>query len=221
MDITKVNRKEINRYLGYRNISPDENVNRLIDEVLIDASKLIMPKYIAQRFKISIKDNIVKIDNSDIYFESKNLSDNLSGCDEMFMFAATLGAAADNYIHRLSITNMAKASVAQAAFASLIESFCNEKQKELGESLLKEGLYLKPRFSPGYGDLKLESQKSFFELMEITKRLGITLTESMLMFPTKSVSAFIGITNNNNSCHIAKCRECKNKDCEFRNEEDN
>ncbi len=55
--------------------------------------------------------------------------------------------------------------------------------------------------------------------MEITKRLGITLTDSLLMFPTKSVTAFIGITRNEKSCHINKCKTCPNKECEFRNED--
>lgn len=221
MNISQVNKKEIYRYLGYRNILPDENVNKLINEVLDDASKIITPRYMAQRFRIRIANNIVYIADSEICFESTNLSDNLKQCDETYLFAATLGTAADNYIHKLSLTNMAKASVAQACFAALIEEFCNETQNELRKEVLKEGLYLKPRYSPGYGDLKLETQKSFFSLMEITKRLGVTLTDSMLMYPTKSVSAFIGITKNQNLCHIAKCRDCNNKDCEFRYEENN
>jgi len=50
------------------------------------------------------------------------------------------------------------------------------------------------RFSPGYGDLSLENQKLFFKALELEK-MGMKLTESLMMFPEKSVTAIAGVEN--------------------------
>ena len=114
---------------------------------------------------------------------------------------------------------MAKASVLQACAAAAIEACCNMLQQELQSDAARHGFYLRPRFSPGYGDLPLAAQKDFFQAIDCTKRLGITLTDSLLMYPTKSVTAFIGVTPQKEDCHIGKCKQCKNIGCEFRDED--
>ena len=55
------------------------------------------------------------------------------------------------------------------------------------------GCALRHRFSPGYGDLPLSVQPAFLAALDATRRLGITLTSSFLMVPTKSVTAFVGV----------------------------
>jgi 5-methyltetrahydrofolate--homocysteine methyltransferase len=56
----------------------------------------------------------------------------------------------------------------------------------LGESL-------RPRFSAGYGDLPLEYQKKIFDLLDPHTQIGLTLNDSYLMSPSKSVTALIGV----------------------------
>ena len=57
----------------------------------------------------------------------------------------------------------------------------------------KEKGVIRPRFSPGYGDLPIEIQKDIFRALDCPRRIGLTLNENLLMSPTKSVSAIIGI----------------------------
>jgi cobalamin-dependent methionine synthase I len=52
------------------------------------------------------------------------------------------------------------------------------------------------RFSPGYGDLPLNVQAKFLEIMQASKKLGIYLNESDLMIPRKSVTAILGVFEN-------------------------
>ena len=47
----------------------------------------------------------------------------------------------------------------------------------------RAGLYLRPRYSPGYGDLALGEQAVFFRLLELPKRLGLSLSEAYIMSP--------------------------------------
>jgi 5-methyltetrahydrofolate--homocysteine methyltransferase len=68
----------------------------------------------------------------------------------------------------------------------LCDEFCKDIKAELNVNL-------KPRFSPGYGDLDLSCQKDIFKLLDCSKKIGLTLNDSLLMSPTKSVTAFVGI----------------------------
>ena len=78
----------------------------------------------------------------------------------------------------------------QALGAERIEALCDA----FCDSLISEkGVLLRPRFSPGYGDLPLEVQKDIFSLLECHKRIGVSLNESLLMSPSKSVTAFVGL----------------------------
>ena len=139
----------------------------------------------------------------------------LCGCKAAYLFAATLGLQADMMIRRLSALNMARGTVAHSVANALIEDYCDEIQAQIAEKEAATGLFLKPRYSPGYGDFALQSQKEIFARLECAKRIGLTLTDTMLMVPFKSVTAVIGVTDTP-TCTYKKCRGCANTDCEFR-----
>lgn len=239
MNITKqdVNEKEIYRYLGYGKSNPDESVRKIVDEVLHQLLIQIKPRAIWMTCDCMMEGNCIWIkratsdweqdtsqsefskDDADVMLKSNHLVKNLKSCHKVIVFAATIGIEADKLLHRYEISNMAKASVAQACGAACIEAYCNKLQLELKQKAEGMGLVLRPRFSPGYGDLPLETQESIFTMLDCAKRLGLTLTDSMLMYPTKSVTAFIGLTTNREDCHVGKCSQCENVGCEFRDED--
>ena len=107
------------------------------------------------------------------------------------MFGATLGTECDRLLRTYSTTNIARSMVLQACLASKIEEVCDD----LEDKLRAEGLVLRQRYSPGYFDLDIKENKKIFELLELTKRIGLTITDTYQMVPTKSVTAFIGIEN--------------------------
>ena len=83
-------------------------------------------------------------------------------------------------------------------------------------ALEKENLYLRPRFSPGYGDFHLKHQKDMILLLDCPRKIGLTLTDSLLLAPSKSVTAVMGISKKNKHCHIKGCEACENRNCTFR-----
>lgn len=216
----RVNLREIYRYLGYGTNTPEASVENLILEVLDRLLCTIKPKnlYKVYHNKISGNQVVLQENNRTFIFESQNLADNLAQCSIVVLLTATLGIEADKLLQRYEILHMTKAAVAQACGAACIEAYCNILQEQICEELSKKGtkLYLRPRFSPGYGDLSLQYQRVIFQELECTKRIGLTLTDSLLMYPTKSVSALIGLTANPQSCHIGKCSYCDNITCVFR-----
>jgi riboflavin kinase/FMN adenylyltransferase len=65
---------------------------------------------------------------------------------------------------------------------------------------------VRPTF--GGGDLPLEVQPVFLQSLDASRRLGITLTTSNLMVPTKSVTAFVGIHDGPQVGVAASCDMC-------------
>lgn len=128
-----------------------------------------------------------------IQFESKYLARNLAGCSRVILIASTIGPLADNLIRRFTKLDAAKAAIMQAAGAMFIESYLDGFNAQLEKEAEEQGYKLHSRFSPGYGDVSLEIQRHFFSILPCTQRIGLTLTDSLVMAPEKSVTAFIGM----------------------------
>ena len=121
--------------------------------------------------------------------KSELVKKRLEGCSEIVLFAATVGIETDRLISRYSSVSPARAHMIQSIGAERIEALC-----DTFENILKaDGIDLCPRFSAGYGDLPLELQRDIFKALDCPKNIGLTLNESLLMSPTKSVTAIIGI----------------------------
>ncbi len=128
--------------------------------------------------------------------ESTALANHLKGCKTAVIFAATLGVEADRYLQRTGIRSQADALIVDACATAMIEEVCNAFCASLKERLppFAQGHYaIRPRFSPGYGGLGLECQTDLLALLDANRKIGLTLTDSFLMVPTKSVSAIVGI----------------------------
>lgn len=216
----KVNIREVYRYLGYGADIPGDDIKSMTEEVLDSLTSVVKPKYIYKIYTCRTSESGVLLDGSKgiLTFDSRNLAANLAQCSNVALLAATLGLEADKLLQKYEILNITKAAIIQACGAAYIEAYCNILQERICDVCSDNGnkLYLRPRFSPGYGDLPLQYQKVIFDELECTKRIGLTLTDSLLMYPTKSVTAFIGLTANPQSCHIDKCKNCDNTECEFR-----
>ena len=125
--------------------------------------------------------------------DSLSLEKYLKDCARLIVFAATVGLEPDRRIARYSRISPVKALFFQAIGAAAIESLCDFFCAELAGEYAPA--VLKPRFSPGYGDVPLTLQKDIFTLLDCPRKIGLTLNASMLMSPTKSVTALIGIRN--------------------------
>ena len=151
-----------------------------------------------------------------IRVEPGNLTRNLKGCKEIVMLAVTIGPGADRLVKRSEIRDMLKAYTYQAVGAAAVEAWCDEVNERIKQEAADKGLYTRPRFSPGYGDFPLEVQKDFERILEMPKSIGVSLSESLLMTPTKSITAVIGLSDKATDCHIAGCEECNmHETCEY------
>ena len=201
--------KEVIRYLGYGRHAIDEPTYALVQTCLKELDELASVKFIYRIFELSYLDEKLEI-------RSKNLAKNLQGCKEVVLLAITLGAEVDRLLQKYEKINMPKAVVFQASAAAVLEFHCDEFVKNLAEELKEEGKYLRPRFSPGYGDFSILCQKQILDSLDAAKHIGLSLTDSYMLVPTKSVTAVIGISNTNEQCHQSGCEICDKLDCAFR-----
>ena len=98
-----------------------------------------------------------------------------------------------------------------------IEEFSDVCCKKLKEEMRKSGLYINTRFSPGYGDLSIEKQTDIISVLNCTKLIGLTVTDSFILLPRKSITALIGVFKNPPKGTARGCESCNMKDkCKMR-----
>jgi len=201
------NEREILRYLGHRGQEIPENVEELIKECERELEQMASPRAMWKEYPLSIHDHV--LDMGFLQTKSKSLERNLRDCERVILFAATLGSRVDVLLHRYNMIQMSKA-------VAMLETFCDEKNQELKSSYEAKGWYLRPRFSPGYGDFPLECQREIAPALEMGKRIGVNLTDTLLMMPSKSVTAVIGASRLPRNCTVQGCEVCAKRDCAYR-----
>lgn len=211
----KMNQREILRYLGYGRQEADGEVMKLISECYEELSAAASPKCTSRMYSLSFFDED-GIDAVCFRTRSKNLRKNLTDCERIVLFAATLGAPVDLLIQKYNRLSVSKAVILQAAAAAMLEDYCDEENEQLRNTCESDGWYLRPRFSPGYGDFPLECQPNLIGALEAGKRVGITLTDNLLMVPSKSVTAVIGVSKIKKVCTVKGCEACGKTDCAYR-----
>lgn len=212
-----INKKEVEWYLGYGKNIPDERTTELIEECIRQIEKIAQPRSIYRIFDLKLKED--QIEAAGMKMQSRNLAKNLKGCGKIVFFAATLGNEPDILMNRYSRLQISKAAVLQAVGAAAIEDYCNRCQKKIEEQAAAEGFYVRPRYSPGYGDLSLTYQAEFLRVLEATKKIGIVLSEGGVMIPEKSVTAVMGLSREQTKCHVEGCESCGNKNCAYRRQD--
>ena len=121
-------------------------------------------------------------------FKSKILAKNLKDSREAFVFAVTLGMGVDRLLTKLSKTSTAEYFITDALASAMAEALMDEAERRVKGEILT-----RPRFSPGFGDFTIEIQPRILSLLNAQKLLGITVNDSFLMSPVKSVTAVLGI----------------------------
>ena len=123
--------------------------------------------------------------------DSRDLRQHLGGCGEIILFACTAGAETDRRIARAKLQSPAKGLLMHAIGAQQVEGGCDRLCRLLAEQFPDR--QLTDRYSPGYGDLPLSMQRDVMKALDCGRTIGITLTDSLLMTPGKSVTAIIGM----------------------------
>ena len=207
--------EEALRYLGAKG-GADAQTRALLKKAETELAACAVPRHTALRVRAEIRGTRVSLEAFSA--DSPALAAHLSGCREAYLFAATLGAGVDRAMVRLEKLNVAEALALQACAASALECYADDVCSALAETCAPEGLYLRPRFSPGYGGFSIEHQPDMLRALQADRRLGLAETSSHMLTPLKSITAVIGLSAEAQPCPEHKCAACGNLTCEYRKE---
>lgn len=208
------NRREILRYAGCK--GEPQDILSIVEECIAQVKGKLSYRLCYSRFPVSREGGLLNLGFA--YTDSSGLKKNLEGCDQIILFAATIGLEMDRLIARYGRLSPTKGLIFQAIGAERIESLCNLFNVQIDMEAKEQGLVTKPRFSPGYGDLPLDMQREIVNVLNCQKYIGLSLTDSLLMTPSKSVTAIIGLSGGDVVNPESKCGSCDCKDCSFRSD---
>lgn len=215
MGLTKLQEAEILRYMGMPKNQADEELLKQIHQGYKQLEVYADPKVIYRCFNLNINEGYIGLEGTRLNFYSKDLEKLFEKCESCYLLGATLGTRVDSYINRLQKEDMLEALIFNALAATKIESICDNAEKEIAKEI-SHGQYLTMCYSPGYGDVSIEIQRDILDVLDATKRIGLTTTKASMLIPTKSVTAFIGIANEKVE-RQRTCNTCTLKEnCDYR-----
>ena len=208
---TTLNMNEILKYLGFRGQELTEEIaaqiRRCSDEVLAAATPRLT-------YRLAPLDNGAVLG---VTFAGNDIPRMLEPCEEVVLFGATLGPGVERLMMRCEVVNAADSVIMDACASTAIENICNNFESDMRRAVEAEGRYLTDRFSPGYGDLPIAEQPKFFALLDMTRRIGVSLTPTTIMVPRKSVTAIMGIARTPQPHRPPDCEHCLMfRNCPFR-----
>ena len=117
----------------------------------------------------------------------------LHGAEAFACFIATAGQEFASYQHRLKKEDdMVRVFIADALGSVIAEKCADQMEVHLQASIDKLQWHHTNRFSPGYCGWHVSQQQLLFPLFG-GHTCGVTLTDSSLMLPIKSVSGIVGL----------------------------
>lgn len=140
--------KEAVRYLGYGRHAVDDHTLALVESSFRELEEAAGRRIIYRIFDLDFQDDgCIQIGQMNI--ESRNLRKNMNGCEKAIVLGATLGAQVDLLMRKHALSDMARVVTLQACATTILEEYLDDWQGKMEEEMAKEGLYLRPRFSPG------------------------------------------------------------------------
>lgn len=219
----ELNKQEVLRYLGYKRKQPlTPEVDAIIHEMMEEVQRVSNPRYDYKIFPIAVheEEQTIEVVGTKLVFTSKSAFNHLKKAQKVMLLACTLGIEIERQIRIYEVTDMTRAMVLDSCCTEYIEKICDLAECDIQETADKEQLTLNRRFSPGYGDLPLTIQPDFLQVLEADRKLGINLSETLLMIPRKSVTAFAGLFADEKEARPRRkrpdCLDCQAVDCQYR-----
>lgn len=213
----EINIEEVSKYLGYQNQEVDEETLADIRKAEKMLQKEVQYKAIHRVFQIEKKEDGIKVVGTNMTLVGNGMKDLLRECDQCILMAVTLGQGVDQLLRKAQVTNLTQGVILDFCASSMVEQICNQFEDEIKVDWTEKGKFFTDRFSPGYGDLPITIQKTFCDVLDTQRKMGLTVTNSGIMIPRKSITAVIGISDKKQKMKIKGCKYCDFfKNCQYR-----
>ncbi|UCD83877.1 MAG: hypothetical protein JSU92_11400 [Deltaproteobacteria bacterium] len=152
-----------------------------------------------------------------IHFDAWNLALAFRGCTNAAVFIVTIGDAIEQEASRLMNQGHGiQGYILDAIGSCAAESAADGLQAELEKVAGNRNQAITLRYSPGYCGWDIVEQKLLFQAIDAS-RVGVSLTDSCLMLPRKSISAIVGMGEPGVVAEApCPCEQCDNDSCPAR-----
>lgn len=198
-EIPSVDRGEVLRYLGYSGQELGRELEGRLDEQVGRCLEVARPRASLATFDVAGRDALpdgtprIELVGTALALEGRSIDEHLHGAVAVGAFAVTVGMGVEAELRRLSLTDRVGQLAFDAAATAAVERAADAAEASLVAEAARRGLFAAGRFSPGYGDLPLSTQSVLLPALDAQRLLGITLSSALLMSPTKSVTALVGM----------------------------
>ena len=192
---------DVYEQMGYHDAEPDEVTKAELTQIVYQVSQWLRPQF--SYFVMSVQP---AFDMGNIILRQ------LRGSEAYALFVCTAGVEYEAYQQRLKVQgDMVRVFIADALGSVIAEKCADQMEIALQESIDKLGWKHTNRFSPGYCGWHVSQQQMLFPLFQ-EHTCGVTLTDSSLMVPIKSVSGIIGLGANvrklDYTCGLCDFKQC-------------
>ncbi|MFA5576279.1 MAG: methionine synthase [Tissierellaceae bacterium] len=216
MSKLEIDRNEVLRYLGYRNQSIDEATDKIIDQSIEEIGDLMEARYVYKFFDLK-KDDGFLLEGTNLRLGGRDIKGHLAEADSCIVMGVTLGHRVDRAIRYYEKLSMARAMILDACASTAVEAVCDRVNEDLLDMVRVNKRTLTSRYSPGYGDLSLDMQSPILDVLGAKGSIGLSATLHNILIPRKSVTAIMGIVDEDYRQADADCIGCpKYDDCSYR-----
>lgn len=217
-DAMKKIKSSVVEKLRNMNFDITENLIKEIDELLVEAESLIdykVQQEIYDNFKIDQKENRIILNEKD-YLLGKYIVKSLQKAEYIVLAIITLGERVDKRISDyFSCGDYTKGLILDTIAGVVLENLTINFWNGLKENAQKYGKGITEIFYPG-SKWDIKNQAVIFKVVNAS-RIGVSINESFMMTPEKTVSFVCGIGEDLKSCVMGtSCDDCEMENCVYR-----
>lgn len=206
-DFLKSEKSEVLRYMGYANQTLTPELDIMTDNIITECETLAQPKFVYGYFDTEFISDGIALANTDVVLKGEDIIEHLRGSSYCAVMAITIGIEPEKRLTALEKTSMTEAVIMDNAANAYAESLADYVENIIASEAEKKGMFVNYRYSPGYGDFSVETQKELVSLLNCNTRIGLTVTQNSILIPRKSITAVVGVFD--------KIPEFIRKGCEF------
>lgn len=208
----QVQEKHVLESLGYSRVTPDDATHAKLDKAVATIEENAIPRWISREFTLA---EGVCLQGANVKLPGQDVERHLRGCTGVVLLAVTLGNQVEQSIRMAQAMDMSLAVMMDMAASVLIEQYAELAEEFLRKEVEAKGMYLTGRYSPGYGDLPIALQGEWLRLLDAPRRIGLSVSQSNILLPRKSITAVLGVAESPVTGSMAGCAHCALKEkCE-------
>jgi hypothetical protein len=216
--LINVSYDETKRYAGIK--SNDLFPESSIQNALLEAQLLAKPQGVYEIYSYNELNQLIQ-STPPLHLLGSSITKHLANCSHAAIMAVTIGEQVETTItNHFSTGNYQAGLLLDAAATATVESIADQVNRLIDSLAAKEGYATTWRFSPGYGNWNITIQRNLLTALH-AETIGLTVTESFMLQPRKSITAAIGLRSKERCQNVMPqppCATCAQKNCLARKE---